>query len=429
ASPAALPGGSDEGAGPAVAPALPAVPAVPAVPVGPAVPAALKDALYDLDIPWGEPAFEKWRAAYLGADGKKWLSVALGRGQPWMAYIMERIDFYRLPRELAWLPLIESEYSLRAVSKSGAAGLWQFMRNSIAGYGMRIDDWVDERRDFMKSTDAALRKLADNHASLHDWNLALAAYNMGLGAITRAVKASGSTDFFALRDGGYLSKETSSYVPKFLAVASILKYPARNGMPLDWSPPVEWESIELARPVDLGLLAAQAGLAPETLTSANAELRFAVTPPWKGYILKVPLGSADAVVKALDDPDAKLIQYAIHRVRSGDSVSALARAYGAPIAMVVEANPGLDPAKIRIGQTLLLPVLKEGATAPELAKPDLADETVEFGGTYIVQKGDSLWGIALKHEVRPETLAAKNSLELTSVLREGMVLEVPTIRP
>ncbi|MFZ4616167.1 MAG: LysM peptidoglycan-binding domain-containing protein [Rectinemataceae bacterium] len=395
----------------------------------PTVPAALRDALYDLDIPWGEPAFEKWRASYLGPDGKRWLSVALGRGQPWMAYIMERIDFYRLPRELAWLPLIESEYSLKAVSKSGAAGLWQFMRNSIGGYGMRIDDWVDERRDFMKSTDAALRKLADNHASLHDWNLALAAYNMGLGAITRAVKAAGSTDFFVLRDGGYLSKETSSYVPKFLAVASILKYPARNGLPLDWSPPIEWECVEMARPVDLGLLAAQAGLAPETLRSANAELRFAVTPPWKGYNLKVPLGSAEAIVKALEDPDAKLIKYAIHTVRSGDSVSALARAYGAPLALIVEANPGLEPSKIRIGQALVIPVLKEGATAPELVKPDLADETVEFAGRYTVQKGDSLWGIALRHEIRPETLAARNGLELTSVLREGMVLEVPTITP
>ena len=90
----------------------------------------------------------------------------MARAKPFLPYIEERIRFYGLPDELAFLPVIESEYSPRNVSKSGAAGLWQFMRNSIAGYGMRIDDWVDERRDFMKSTDGALRKLADNYAYL-----------------------------------------------------------------------------------------------------------------------------------------------------------------------------------------------------------------------------------------------------------------------
>ncbi len=381
---------------------------------------------FDLDMPWGEPSFEAFRASYLSDDGKRWLAAIIDRASPWLSYVMERIAYYGLPEELAFLPVVESEYSPRAVSKSGAMGIWQFMRNSIGGYGIRIDDWVDERRDFMKSTDAALRKLEENRASLGDWNLALAAYNMGLGAISRAVASSGSRDFWQLRDKGFLAKETSSYVPKFLAVASILRYPGRNGLPAAWKAPVEWERVELERSVDLGLLAEAASLPLDSLRQANAELRYAVTPPWKGYGLKVPTGSAIIVTAALADTSRKLLRYQLHTVRSGDSVSALSRAYGAPVPLIVDANPGLDPNKIRIGQVVVVPVLKEGALPPPLEI--VPDDTV-FGGKYLVAKGDSLWGISLRFKVRPETLADKNGLELTSVIHEGMNLSVPILTP
>ncbi|MEI6876604.1 MAG: LysM peptidoglycan-binding domain-containing protein, partial [Spirochaetota bacterium] len=271
-----------------------------------------------------------------------------------------------------------------------------------------------------------LRKLAENRASLGDWNLALAAYNMGLGAISRAVAASGSRDFWLLREKGFLSRETSSYVPKFLAVASILRYPGRNGLPLGWAAPVEWEGVELGRSVDLGLLAEAAKLSVNDLRSANAELRYAVTPPWKGYRLKVPSGSGIVVTAALADNSRKLLRYQLHTVRSGDSLSMLSRAYGAPVPLIVESNPGLEPDRIRIGQVIVVPVIKEGAAPPPVEV--VADDTV-FGGSYLVQKGDSLWGISLRFKVRPETLAERNGLELTSVIREGMSLSVPILVP
>ena len=381
---------------------------------------------YDLTMPWGEPSFEAYRAGYLSEGGKKWLTAMVERGRPWMSFIMQKIYAYGLPSELAWLPIIESEYTANAVSRSGAVGMWQFMRNSVGGYGIRIDDWVDERRDFMKATDAALRKLADNYATLGDWNLAIAAYNMGLGAISRAMALGGTRDFFALRDAGRLSRETSAYVPKFLAVASILDHPARFGMPIAWDPPVEWETVEPKRSVDLGLLALASGIPVQKLRIANAELKYAVTPPWKGYLLKVPDGTAAPIVAALDDPAKKLLRYTLHTVRSGDSISAISRGYGTPVQLIVDANPGLQPSRIMVGQVLVIPVLKDGTPQPP---PVPVDDAPPFTGSYSVTKGDSLWSLALRFGVRPETLAERNGLELTSVLREGMNLSVPITKP
>jgi len=388
---------------------------------------------YSIPMPWGEDQFESFRTAYLSEGGRAWLKAIMARAEPYLPWIAERVRWYGLPDELVFLPVIESEYSPKAVSRSGATGLWQFMKNSIGGYGIRIDEWVDERRDFMKSTEAALRKLADNYSRYQDWNLALAAYNMGDGAVSRAVKKARSAegapekiDYWYLRSKGFLRAETSSYVPKFLAVASIPCYPARNGLDLSWKEAATWEALETRRSVDLGLLAEAAGLPVSTLKNANPELKYTVTPPWSGYRIKVPGDSVEAVKAALENPELKLIRYYLHHVRSGDTLSAIARHYGMPQKMIVEANPGLVPDRLRLGQTLVVPALKDSGPMPAAAVSE--DASLDFSGSYTVAKGDSLWSISLRYEVQPEVLADKNGLSLTSVIREGMALRVPILK-
>ncbi len=435
---------------PAEATALPSAPAAAAAPAraepprraippeavwgpeGAPVRAHAGEADYGMPMPWGEASFEAFRASYLSPGGREWLAAVLGRAAPYLPYVHERIRLYGLPEELAFLPVIESEYSAKAVSRSGAAGLWQFMRNSIAGYGMRVDDWVDERRDFMKSSDGALRKLADNYAVLGDWQLALAAYNAGLGALGRAVakaKAEGveAPDFWELRRRGLLRKETASYVPKFLAVASILRHPGRHGLPPSWSPGPAWETIEPGRQVDIALLAQKAGLRADALKSANAELRYSVTPPARDYRLKVPAETAPALREVLADPAAPLVRYAVHTVRSGDTVSAISRRYGSPQSAILQANPGLRPDFIKLGQKLVVPLLGEPAPQAAAGREE-AEAAPDFSGTYAVAKGDTLWALSLRFEVQPELLAERNGLGLDSVLREGMTLRVPIPR-
>jgi len=388
------------------------------------------EADYGVPMPWGEEKFEALRAAYLTPDGKKWLAAMMSRAKPYIPYVEERLRYFGLPDELAFLPIIESEYTPRNVSRSGAAGLWQFMRNSIRGYGMRIDDWVDERRDFMKSTDGALRKLADNYATFGDWALALAAYNCGDGALARAVSRARRNgierpNYWDLRKGGYLPRETAGYVPKFLAVASILRYPGRNGLEPSWDEPISWATVAPGRPVDIKLLAEQAGLPYSVLKEANPELRYSVTPPSQSYVLKVPAEAADTVRAIVEDPDRKLVRYYLHSVRSGDTLSEIARRYGTPLATIVGSNPGLRPDSIRLGQIIIVPALKE-APPPEPAGTE--GRVPEFASSYVVAKGDTLWSISLKFEVQPEILAERNGMTLSSVIREGMNLKVPILK-
>lgn len=388
------------------------------------------EASFGMPMPWGEERFEAIRAEYLTPDGKKWLEAIMARARPFIPYIEERIRYYGLPDELAFLPVIESEYSPRNVSKSGAAGLWQFMRNSIGGYGMRIDDWVDERRDFMKSTDGALRKLADNYATFGDWNLALAAYNCGDGAIARAIASAkrGGTaapDYWDLRKGGFLKGETAGYVPKFLAVASILRYPGRNGLGQSWDEGSAWETVAPGRPVDLRLLSEQAGIPLALLRDANPELRYGVTPPGPSYELKVPAASAGAVRAVVDDSSRKLLRYYLHTVRSGDTLSGIARRYGTPMPTIALSNPGLKPDSIRLGQVIVVPALRD---APPPEPEAAAGEAPAFSSSYVVAKGDTLWSISLRYEVQPELLAERNGLGLSSVIREGMSLRVPILK-
>jgi membrane-bound lytic murein transglycosylase D len=388
------------------------------------------EADYGIPMPWGEEKFESLRTAYLTSGGKKWLAAMLARAKPYIPYVQERIRYYGLPDELAFLPVIESEYTPRNVSKSGAAGLWQFMRNSIHGYGMKIDDWVDERRDFMKSTDGALRKLADNYATFGDWQLALAAYNCGDGAIARAIakaKKEGIAEpgYWDLRKAGLLKAETAGYVPKFLAVASILRYPGRNGLETSWDEPVSWATVAPGRPVDIKLLAEEAGLPFSILRDANTELRYCVTPPGESYELKVPADRAEAVRAVVEDKTRKLVRYYLHTVRSGDTLSEIARRYGTPVATIAGSNPGLKPDSIRLGQVIVVPALKE---SPPPEPEGVEGQIPDFTSSYVVAKGDTLWSISLRYEVQPEVLAERNGLGLTSVLREGMSLRVPILK-
>jgi len=398
---------------------------------GPPTQGHAEDPDFMIPMPWGQKSFEAIRTAYLTPDGKKWLAAIMERAKPFLPFIEERVRFYGLPDELAFLPVVESEFSPRNVSKSGAAGLWQFMRNSIAGYGMRIDDWVDERRDFMKSTDGALRKLADNYAAFGDWGLAIAAYNCGDGALARAISiakkdGAGSPDYWELRGRGLLKAETAGYLPKFLAIASILRYPGRNGLEQSWDEPASWEAVAPGRPVDLAILSEQAGVPLDLLREANPELRYGVTPPGRGYSLKVPAASAAAIRAVIDDPTRKLVRYYLHTVRSGDTLSGIARRYDAPIPAIVDSNPGLKPDRIMLGQVIVVPALKD--TPPPAPEPAAAGEAPDFSSSCVVAKGDTLWSLSLRYGVQPELLAERNGLTISSVIREGTSLRVPILR-
>ena len=381
---------------------------------------------YDIPMPWGHDEFENLRASYMTAGGKKWLKTVMERSLPYLAYIEEKIEEYGLPKELVFLPVIESEYSPYAVSRSGATGIWQFMRNSISGYGLSISDWADDRKDFMKSTDAALRKLKDNYKALGDWLLAIAAYNAGLGAVSRAVRTSEgeSIDFWHLYESKKLSREPLSYVPKFLAVASILSYPELHGLPSEWGEKNSWEALETSRQVDLNVLAERTGISLDVLKQGNPELKYHITPPTSAHMLKVPSDKAETAKTVLKDISTPLFKYDMYKVKSGDTLGAIAELYGTSLNIILQANPGIRADKIKIGQTIIIPHLSASATP---SKKNSSGESLSFSDFYTVKKGDTLWDISLLFNVQPDVLAERNGIAVSSTLKIGQKLKVPAL--
>jgi membrane-bound lytic murein transglycosylase D len=343
---------------------------------------------------------------------------------PYLSYVEDKVEEYGLPKELAYLPVIESEYSPQAVSTSGATGLWQFMLNSINGYGLSISEWVDDRKDFMKSTDAALKKLRDNKEALNDWLLALAAYNAGLGAVSRAVKTSGdkSLNFWQLYDSKKLSSAPLSYIPKFLAVASILRYPELHGLPAEWGERGNWEAVETTRQVDMNVLSEKAGIPLGLLQAGNAELKYHITPPSASHKLKVPADKAETVRTILADDSTPLYKYDIYKVKSGDTLGEIAKGYGVALSLILQSNPGVKANKLKIGQTLIIPHIP-GMMVSIQAKASTS--TSRMASSYTVRKGDTLWSIAVKFGMKADELAKANNSEVTDLLRVGQVLKLP----
>ena len=329
-----------------------------------------------------------------------------------------------MPAELLFLPVIESGFFETATSKSGAVGIWQFMRNSIGGYNIHIDDWVDERRDPWKASIAAVKKLKWNYSQFNDWPLALAAYNSGVGAIRAAIKKAGKADYWYLAEHGYLKKETLYYVPKFLAVAEILS--RSEELNIDWGNTEDHQptsTIEIKRAIDVRLLAEELGLESEAIRKLNPSLRYFITPPSIKYELRLPSAYTEAAQAVLSQSDKLLIKYYQYRIKSGDTLYALAKHYGVSIQSIVNYNEGLKPETLKIGKTILIPALKSvGAYAGKGAA-----QAGNFDGTHTIQKGDTLWSLALKYSVSVELLAQKNNLTVNSVLKLGNTLKVPIL--
>jgi membrane-bound lytic murein transglycosylase D len=292
------------------------------------------------------------------ARKREWLQAVLDRSRLYRAMIAQKLAERGMPRELLFLPAVESGFQPRAVSPKGAAGLWQLMRNTAAPYGLRMDEWIDERRDFTRATDAAVAKLAEGYRQFGSWEMSLAAYNAGAGRIARLARENGTANYWTLRAKGVLPAETAAFVPQFAAISRILEQPGRHGLRVSWDPAVAWEQVDVPRCVDLRMLAEASGVSGETLAAANPELLLGVTPPASyGYRLKVPAEHREAVERALAGDAIPLMEYRVHVVKKGDTLWAISRAYGVSLELLAESNPGIRAEALRVGSRLLVPRL------------------------------------------------------------------------
>lgn len=258
---------------------------------------------YRVDTTFGsfkQDEIRQWVNRYPAREWSYQLEKMLSNGRFYESLILERIDHYGLPRELFYLPVVESRYLNDARSWVGAEGIWQFMADSATPYGLKINRWRDDRRDFFLATDAALRKLRTNYRITGDWLLALAAYNCGLGHVTRAMKRSGLTDFWSLKTAGLLPDETSDYIPKLLAVIYIASRPDLYTIRPEGEM-IQWTRVELHSSISLKKFAAETGISYPLLKKANAELNSDFTPAdGFPYFLKVPVTHLEQSLRILE---------------------------------------------------------------------------------------------------------------------------------
>ena len=277
--------------------------------------------------------------------------------------ILAKLAAAQLPRQLAWLPLVESEFKGRALSRAGAFGLWQFIASTGLRYGLSRDPWVDERLDPEKATDAAIAYLTELHRLFGDWPKALAAYNCGEARVSRLQSRSGEYfDFWDLYE--QLPWETRRYVPRFIAALLIVENPAKYGMtlPAALTPTNGLTAVRVERAVELEKLDVALGLEKGALLGFNPELRSAATPN-RAYDLRVPAEKSEAVAPAVAQLPAwtkPIPLYVVHRVRSGDTLGSIARRYHTTVGAIQRTNGLRSVRRLHVGQRLRIPARGSG---------------------------------------------------------------------
>ncbi|MFZ7112359.1 MAG: LysM peptidoglycan-binding domain-containing protein [Desulfatiglandales bacterium] len=371
---------------------------------------------------------ERELTSFSGRERKFFLD-AYRRSGKYRPAIVQALQEAGLPEELSWLPLIESGYKVRALSRARALGMWQFIASTGYKFGLNRDNWIDERMDPAKSTQAAIAYLKELHQIFGDWTTVLAAYNCGEGAVLRRIKTQKINyldNFWDLYTK--LPSETASYVPRFLAVLHILNDPAAHGFSLPAvDEPVAAEEVTINKQVHLKAIAKRLGIPYPLLRDLNAELRKDLTPDWS-YDLKVPEGRGDMLRAELSDipvwqPPAPT--YTVHKVRKGDSLSLIAGRYRTSIKAIMDVN-GLKSSLLKVGWRLKIPT-KEYYASTSGKKAAYALGPGEKLSQYVVKQGDSLYKIADRYNTTTKALTAINQLK-SSRLGIGQVLMIPSVR-
>jgi len=263
-----------------------------------------------------------------------------------------------VPEDIVFLSLIESGFNPNAYSIANAAGPWQFIASTAKRYGLEINWWKDERRDPIKSTEAAADYLKDLHGMFGSWNLAMAAYNAGEGRIMKAMKRSKADDYWDLLGTKHIRTETKEYVPRFIAASMIAANPSEFGFKeIDYNAPLSYDEVELEYPIDLAVAAECAGTTVEEIKKLNPELRRWCTPPDADkYIIKVPEGTADAFVEKLSAMTEEE-RFTIDRyiVKKGDTFKSISARKGIPVPVILSLNAMEKIIPLKEGSTVYLP--------------------------------------------------------------------------
>jgi membrane-bound lytic murein transglycosylase D len=314
--------------------------------------------VWDIPIEYNT-AVDRW-LAYYQRRGRRSLELHLARAGRYEETLRAILREHGLPQDLVYLSMIESGYDPNAYSRAHAVGLWQFLASTARRYGLRVTYWIDERRDPVLATRAAAAYLRDLYEEFGCWYLAAAAYNGGSNRLRRAIRRTGSRDFWTLARRGYLPRETQNYVPKFIAAALIAKQPQRYGLTVWAAPPLSYDLGHVPDATSLEVIAEAAGVEVAEVRALNPQLIRGVTPPGEIYYVRLPPHSGDTFAANYARVQAQARAGSIqHTVRSGDTLSQLAINYGSDLSAIRSANPSVRPERLQVGQLLYIPLGQE----------------------------------------------------------------------
>ena len=432
---------------------LPAPASASPTPPAPSARLALPDAFEDLDeVPMPDP--DLWHRIRVGfllepldsplvLDQETWYSSRpdyikrfVDRGSLYLHHIVEQVEKRGMPTEIALLPVIESAFTPRALSRAKASGIWQFIPSTGKNYGLTQDWWRDNRNDIVAATDAALNYLQRLHDMFGNWELALAAYNCGEGCVSRAIawnqKRGLATDYLSLAK---LPPETRNYVPKLIAVKNIVLAPLNYGIEIDSIPNEPYfTTVQAPARIDVKVAARLAGMSEDEFKALNPAHNKPVAVASTGTLV-VPLDKADRFRENLESYDQPLVSWTTYAARKGESLDAIAHKHGIAAAQLRLANDSarLDKkGRLRAAGPVLVP-LRPGAKAAGSSPAPLAAGVIATSapasasgtaGSYVVRAGDTLYSIARRFDTAVETLLALNKLSAASVIQPGLKLRL-----
>jgi membrane-bound lytic murein transglycosylase D len=337
-----------------------------------------------------------------------------------------------MPQDLLYLALIESGFSPKAHSRAAAVGIWQFIQETGERYGLEVTEYVDERRDPIEATDAALDYLEVLYKRFGSWYLAAASYNTGENRVDRILKerqggARGDDSLF-WKIAPHLPQETRDYVPLMLAAGHIAKEPDKYGfVGLEYQDELAFESVWVPGASSFELIAKAAGTTVEEIADLNPHLLKETTPPGRGWSVRIPKGSQQAFAAAFPElyrverlslakaAEAAKRSGSKHRVRAGETLSHLAQKYDVSVSAIRSANGNIAPQRVRIGQVLTIPGTS-GAVAAQSAAEDVR--------YHEVKRGENLTTIARRYDLTVRELQQMNNMGGRSRIMAGQTLRV-----
>lgn len=363
---------------------------------------------------------------YFTGKGRGHMERYLGRSSRYMPVMKQIFKKSGLPEDLVYLALIESGFNLRAKSRAKAVGPWQFMKATGKRYGLRVDAWVDDRRDPIRSTEAAANYLKDLYLMFESWYLAASAYNAGEYKVLRAIEETKTNNYWRICETKMLRRETKDYVPKLIAAAIIAKNPTKYGFSeVDYQEPLQYDSLEVTEPIKLKSVAKLLRVSEDDILELNPAYARSVTPPSGGpYELRVPPGTKVLLERTLASNNLAVQIGEMPQeitVKTGETLKSIANRYRITTKALANANNMSPRESLTPGTVLLLPKgaalqTSQKTTSSPAARTPSSDSTATTDFVnHTVQKGESLWSISEKYNVTVQGLFKWNNLKRSQI--------------